>query len=690
MDSISQQQDTVSNRPWAMVAGLAVTLIFFAALGLWHLRQEIIDSQAQALRLLSTALTDELDRGLLGAEEGLRALQLELRDGRLPLTGAEAVRSLKTRADLMPLVRTLWLVDERGHVLSCSDATPVPTGDTFSPALNDLGGATAVSRPFLDPVTKTSFVALAIRVTGSTGTSGVWMLAGIPANLLLGAFSVASPASDARMAVYRNDGARLVGAIIANPALDEPHLAKVLSTLRDSELRRFRDGSEHLVSVRDLPHNGLKVVLTRDLQVMLMSWREAARWTATGMVILLSALLIATHRMQRSDQRHKAAQRALRDQQVRASKLESLGGLAGGVAHDFNNVLAAIVGYGEMAQDAAEPDSHQYRQLDRVLQAAQRGKALVERILSFSRGGGRSSVVFELQPIVEEVLALLAGSLRHGVVLERELDAQGAALKGDPTQIFEAVMNLCTNAMQAMPDGGMVSVRMRRREVRARLVLSHTQVDPGSYIELTISDQGTGIAPEVMEHLFEPFFTTKGAQSGTGLGLAVVHGVVAELHGAIDVQSRPGHGASFSLFLPESHAGLDAMAEPSDATPEGRGQAILVVDDEPTLVDMAVEILEGLGYKPTGFSDSVEALRALQDDPQRFAAVITDEVMPNMSGTQFTESLRAFASAMPVVLVSGYGGAMLADRALRAGVTRVLTKPLQRAELARVLADLLH
>jgi CheY-like chemotaxis protein len=324
------------------------------------------------------------------------------------------------------------------------------------------------------------------------------------------------------------------------------------------------------------------------------------------------------------------------------------------------------------------------------MQAALRGRALVERILAFSRGGARTSTVFELEPVVQEVLSLLTASLRPGVVLERELEAKGAQLRGDPTQVFEAVMNLCTNAMQAMPEGGMVSVRLERLRVAIPRVLSHSELANGDYLALTVADQGGGITPQVMDRLFEPFFTTRSAQSGTGLGLAVVHGVVAEFGGAIDVQSTPGHGARFTLYLPECTDAKGVPAPVPQRTLTGTGQRLLVVDDDPMLVALAEEMLKGLGYTPTGYSDPLAALAELRANPQRYAAVITDEIMPGMSGTALTAALRQQLPELPVLLISGYGGALLASRGTAAGVTRVLAKPLKRAEVAQALADLLR
>jgi CheY-like chemotaxis protein len=251
-------------------------------------------------------------------------------------------------------------------------------------------------------------------------------------------------------------------------------------------------------------------------------------------------------------------------------------------------------------------------------------------------------------------------------------------------------MNVCTNALQAMPGGGMLSVHLQRVQVAAPRVLSHDQLAAGDHLALSVSDQGSGITPDVMEHLFEPFFTTREAPAGTGLGLAVVHGVMAEIGGAVDVHSTPGQGARFTLYFPECAEALGTRASLLEAVPRGAGQRLMIVDDEPELVSLAEEMLNGLGYDAVGFSDASAALQALIDDPQRFAAVITDEVMPRLGGTQLTQVLRTHAPGLPVLLVSGYGGALLAQRAASVGVTRVLAKPLRREHLARALAELLH
>jgi signal transduction histidine kinase len=413
-----------------------------------------------------------------------------------------------------------------------------------------------------------------------------------------------------------------------------------------------------------------------------------ARVATSGLVLLLLALGVAIHRINRADQRRSQAQLALQAQLSRTNKLESLGTLAGGVAHDFNNVLAGVLGYGEMARDAAADGSAQARHLDNVLQAALRGKTLVERILAFSRSGTRVAILFDVQPVVEEVLTLLSASLRPDIILERRLDAAGLKLEGEPTQVFEAVMNLCTNGMQAMPEGGVLGVLLQGCELAQPLIASHGLVAPGRYVKLSVSDQGTGITAAVMPRLFEPLFTTRGEHSGTGLGLAIVHSVVANFNGTIDVETAPQKGSRFTLYLPLAH-GEATLAHPAlTEPPPGRGQTLLVVDDEASLVALAEELLTDLGYRVVAFNDAALALEALRENPQRFDAVITDEVMPRLSGTQLTEALRVFAPELPVLLISGYAP-QLGSRAALAGVTRVLAKPLQHAELAHALAQVL-
>ncbi len=680
-------------RIW-LVAGLAaLSLITVTAASLWHLRREALTSQARELSVLSLALADELERGLESVEIGLQAVRLELRIGELLPEAGEIAGKRYPHELKLPLASQLWVIDRRGRLLAASSPALTPNPAGFVPGLPTLSDTdTALSMPFPDIATGAPSVALAVRYNDHEGALGGWLIAALPVEALRGAFSKAAPTTDARMAVFRADGVRLAGSLSHLPVVGVSETLQPPGPERHHDVRLLSDGRERLIAERVLPRFGLTLVLTRDVEAALEPWRDVAWLASSGVMLLLAGLVAAAHRVARAEQRRQDSQAALQTQLSRTNKLESLGTLAGGVAHDFNNVLAAVLGYAEMARQGAADDSRQARQLDQVLRAALRGKSLVERILSFSRSGARSATVFEVQPIIDEVLGLLAASLRHGVVLESRFDAPGMRLRGDATQVFEAVMNLCTNAMQAMPEGGTLTVSTARHAVREVQAVSHGQLEPGDYLALSVADEGAGIAADVMDHLFEPFFTTRREHAGTGLGLAVVHGVVAEFSGAIDVQSTPGTssaGARFTMYLPESHDALAPEATTPADTPIGRGQTLLVVDDEPALVELAEELLAELGYEPVGYTDPKAALEALRSEPDRYDALLTDEVMPALTGTQLTEALRAFAPQLPVLLVSGYGGPQLAARAAAVGVTRVLAKPLQRGELAQALDQLL-
>lgn len=694
MPAIPRPLPSPDARPWLTVASLWLALAAVVALALWQMRHETVSIQGRELRLLSLAAADAVERGLRGAEEGLHALRAELQEARLSLDDPGVARSLTTRVNLMPLVQSLWVLDAEGRVLAASGDGPPPATAAFDPPLASLpherlalGRSDETTRLGRDG--SGADVALAVSFPAPGGRQGS-IVSSMPSATLLGSLGEARPADDTRILVLRRDGALLAAVNAAD--LSGADIDAILGNDPSGGVARqiFSHGADTLVSTPAVQRYGVRVLVTRDMSAVLGAWRKTAELAVAALVVVLLVMAAAVYLVQLADRRRAAAQAALQAQVSRAGKLESLGTLAGGVAHDFNNVLAAIVGFGEMAQDAAAPGSAQARHLDKVMQAALRGKALCERILAFSRGGARTSTVFELEPVVEEVLALLSASLRAGIVLERRLDAPGARLRGDATQAFEAVMNLCTNAMQAMPAGGRLTVQLERVTVERPRVLSHTPLAPGRYLSLSVADQGSGISPQVMDHLFEPFFTTRAAQSGTGLGLAVVFGVVTEFGGAVDVQSRPSEGARFTLYLPECTEDAAATAGDLPSAGRGSGQRLLVVDDEPELVALTVEVLQGLGYAPEGFTDPAAALQAVQAAPDGFAAVISDEVMPGLSGTQLTEALHAHAPHLPVLLLSGYGGALLAQRASAAGVSRVLAKPVQRAPLARALSEVLR
>jgi PAS domain S-box-containing protein len=386
----------------------------------------------------------------------------------------------------------------------------------------------------------------------------------------------------------------------------------------------------------------------------------------------------------------QAHKEQLEAQLRQSQKMEAIGTLAGGIAHDFNNILGAILGYGELAHQHSAEGSPLRRYLDNVMHAAERGQMLVERILGFSRSGLGDSAPVNVQFVIEETLELLEASLPAEIRLESRVESGNTAVIGDATYLHQVAMNLCTNAVQAMERGGTLGVTLECMEVNESRTLSRGSLRPGSYVRLTVSDTGVGIPSAVIERMFDPFFTTKGVGEGTGLGLSLVHGIVSDLGGAIDVASKSGEGTTFEIWL--RAAGETAMPpiEAASPLPRGNGETVMIVDDERPLVALAEEIAAQLGYEPVGFDSSRAALEAFSAQPQRFDAVLTDEAMPDIVGTELAFEIRRLRPTIPIIVMSGYGGPQLATRAAEIGVNEVLRKPLHRRELAESLARVLE
>jgi nitrogen-specific signal transduction histidine kinase/CheY-like chemotaxis protein len=381
------------------------------------------------------------------------------------------------------------------------------------------------------------------------------------------------------------------------------------------------------------------------------------------------------------------AERARLENRLRQSaKMEAVGRLAGGIAHDFNNMLGGILGYAEMLVDNTPQGSAERRYAQNVLTAAERASSLVEQILTYSRSQRGRRVAIDLGAIVAETLELVRGSLAAGVELEVSLERTSLYVMADPTQVHQIVMNLCTNAMHAIAGRGRIRVTVEAFEAAAERAFTHTTLAAGRYALLKVEDTGRGMDPQTLGRLFEPFFTTKEVGKGTGLGLSLVYGIVTDSAGAIDVTSTVGKGSCFAIYLPLVDAPALATDDPRAPMLRGRGERVLVVDDEEALLAVTCESLKRLGYEPSGFADANAALAEFERTPQEFHAVVTDEVMPGVSGTQLATALRGRRANLPVILVSGYIGTMISELAAGAGVREILKKPVHAQELASALA----
>jgi PAS domain S-box-containing protein len=381
-------------------------------------------------------------------------------------------------------------------------------------------------------------------------------------------------------------------------------------------------------------------------------------------------------------------QKELEEQLRQAQKLDALGTLAGGIAHDFNNILGAIISYTELGK-LDNPDNALLGQyLDEVLMASGRATTLVRQILSFSRHQKEARQNLQLSPIVKEALSLLRATLPSTIALKQKLDAALPDVLANPTQVHQVVMNLCTNAAHAMKGKqGQIGVELERVTVEDGANKPHVALRPGDYVRLRISDTGHGMDAATLQRIFEPFFTTKASGEGTGLGLSVVHGIVKEYGGVVTVDSELGRGTTFAIYLPAlSGTEVQRAPEAVGEIPRGRGQRILYVDDEPVLGEAAKKMLERLGYQALVFQRSEAALRAFEQDPTAYDAVVTDFTMPELTGIELSRRVRAIRPGMPVIMVSGSSGPLTQAEVREVGIRDLISKPLSYAALARALA----
>ncbi len=379
--------------------------------------------------------------------------------------------------------------------------------------------------------------------------------------------------------------------------------------------------------------------------------------------------------------RAEEAHRELEAQLRQAQRLETLGTLAGGIAHDFNNVLQAVMGCTELARAKVGEDSPARRYLDRTLEVSRRGRDVVEQILQFSRRGPQQLRPIELREVLEEVVRLLRATFPATIEIRERLEDSGAVV-ADPSQLHQVLMNLAANARQAMAGNGILEIALERQPVGSGSLPAG--LAPVTYFVISVSDNGPGMPPEVRERVFEPFFTTKGVGEGTGLGLAVAHGIVRGHGGAIVCESEPGRGATFRVYLNEARPAAEppAVVAPAGTVPRAR---VLFVDDDANVVFVGRSLLEGLGHEVTTASSGVEALELFLRGPHDFDLLVVDEVMPRMTGSQLCAEVRRLRQDLPVIVASGHGlppGATFTDD----NPVAFLRKPFEAAELSQAVA----
>ncbi len=370
-------------------------------------------------------------------------------------------------------------------------------------------------------------------------------------------------------------------------------------------------------------------------------------------------------------------------------KMEAVGTLAGGIAHDFNNILSAIVGYADLAHDEISQDSHVQEYLVCILKSADRAKDLVKQILTFSRKSQEERKPILFHPIVKEVAKLIRSTIPTTIEIRQHIDETIGMVDGDPTQMHQIVMNLCANAAHAMPEAeGVLDIKLSSVVITQESKTNYHDIGPGPFLELKISDTGTGIDSKIIHRIFEPFFTTKVKEKGTGMGLAVVHGIVKDHGGDISIDSQLGKGTTFTILLPQVVAVPDNAEDPISETPTGH-EHILFVDDEKTLLGLGKRLLESLGYTVTAQNSSLEAFETFQQSPDTFDMVITDQTMPHMTGYNLAKRILEIKPTVPVILCTGYSETVSPEKAEASGIKALVYKPVSKKEIAQKIRKVL-
>jgi PAS domain S-box-containing protein len=372
-----------------------------------------------------------------------------------------------------------------------------------------------------------------------------------------------------------------------------------------------------------------------------------------------------------------------------AQKMQSIGTLAGGIAHDFNNILASVLGFTELALDDVEKGTLLDENLQEVYAAANRARELVKQILTFARQSDAEIEPVKIAMIAKEVLKFIRSSIPATIEIQQNV-ASDSLVMGNATQIHQIFMNICTNAAQAMEEeGGTLRIELGDVCIEENSVVANTLgLKPGNYVRAAVSDTGTGIPPDIIDVIFEPYFTTKEPGEGTGMGLAMVHGIIESYSGKITVESTPGKGSVFTVYFPVTRRSADQQPHVSEELPTGR-ERILYVDDESAIARMATMALEGLGYTVTARTSSVEALALFNFKPDDFDLVITDMTMPNITGDKLAVEVMRTRTAIPVILCTGYSKKISSDEAMALGIRALINKPIGRAELAKTVRKVL-
>ena len=392
----------------------------------------------------------------------------------------------------------------------------------------------------------------------------------------------------------------------------------------------------------------------------------------------------------KAEQRWRSLEKQLRKSQ----KMEAIGTLAGGIAHDLNNILSPVLGYADMIMRSSDPEANVYKRSEKIQKAALRAADLVSQVLSFNRRGEEEKRVIRIHPVSKEVLKLLKGSIPSTITIVDNIDRNCRPIEADPTQIHQVLMNLCTNAYHAMEEaGGTLTVGLKEITLTVTDMVEYPHLIDGEgvYLAIEVSDTGCGMSEDVVERIFDPYFTTKEEGKGTGLGLATAYSIVKSCKGDIRVKSKPDKGTTFTILLPvaDTKNSIENQETIAKSFKVGSGERLLVVDDDKDIALMCKEGFELLGYKVKLFFSSIEALDFFKENYHTIDLVVTDQTMPGITGFELAKSMLSIKKDMPIILCSGYAGAINKIKIQEAGINSFIMKPVTVEDLSKQIQQLL-
>ncbi|MGD9158346.1 MAG: response regulator [Desulfobacteraceae bacterium] len=457
-------------------------------------------------------------------------------------------------------------------------------------------------------------------------------------------------------------------------------------------------GFEIIESVKDLNLDTLFMIMTGDTSMD--SAIKAIRKGASDYIrkpfdadeLMIRVENAIRHKRSKDEKRLIQSEKKQLELQLRQSqKMEAIGTLAGGMAHDFNNTLGIIIGNTELAISTTPKDSPNRQYLNNIITASCRAEEMVSRLLSFSRITDAEKKPIDLISSVDESLKLLRSSLPSDIEIKKNLPDSQLVILGDPTQLNQVMVNLCTNAAHAMNgSGGMLEINMSTRVIGLDPLTSFNGLPQGHYAEITISDTGHGISEDVIKRVFDPYFTTKETGKGTGMGLAVVHGIVKNHGGAIKVESEINEGTVFTIYIPLIDAVIDNKPAVDVEHLPGGKESILLVDDEYMIADTMKIMMEQLGYRVKAFTESSRALEVFESNPDAFDLVITDMTMPRMTGDLLASKIQDIREDTPVIICTGFNNRVDPDGLRNKGICEILNKPVRTTTLAKAIKDVLN